>query len=260
MSEALGLGEADADVRWIGIRRHQALLVVVGFGLVSDWVMSKHPPIAELVSGACLMAAAVPVADGLTVAEYIFILARFVTRTHWFELVARELGEDIVVWARGEVSFRGYELVHRGRLDLSGRDVVIAEDLAALADAAGAARKGQHISQHVAALRGDVATLLALPGDVVAPDGWRANSVLAREAVGAGDSAAHRLLERYTYLRTPNELVRVFRVRDFSSVPQTRALLEQTLRSSVPLSLAVHCDVVAGVKAQRLAAKAVHRV
>jgi hypothetical protein len=78
--------------------------------------------------------------------------------------------------------------------------------------------------------------------------------------VGAGDSAAHRLLERYTYLRTPNELVRVFRVRDFSSVPQTRALLEQTLRSSVPLSLAVHCDVVAGVKAQRLAAKAVHRV
>ena len=260
MSEALGLGEADADVRWIGIRRHQALLVVLGFGLTSDWIMSKHPPMAELVTGLCIMAGAVPVGDGLTIAEYVFIVARFVTRGHWFELVARELGDDIVVWARGEVSFRGSELVHLGRLDLSGRDVAIAEDLAALADAASAARRGQHFSQHVVAQSGGVATLLALPGDVPTPEGWRPNSVLAREVVGVGASFAHRLLERFTYLRAPSELVRVYRVRDFSSVPHTRALLEQTLRSSVPFSLAVHFDVVAGAKAQRLAAKAVHRV
>jgi hypothetical protein len=95
---------------------------------------------------------------------------------------------------------------------------------------------------------------------VPTPDGWRSNPALAREVVGVGDSFAHRLLERFTYLRAPGELVRVYRVRDFSSVPHTRGLLEQTLRSSVPFSVAVHFDVVAGAKAQRLAAKAVHRV
>lgn len=260
MSETLGLGEADADVRWIGVRRHQALLVVLGFGLVSDWIMSKRPPIAELVTGLCILVSAVPVGDGLTVAEYVVVASRFVTRTHWFELLARELGDDIVVWARGEASFRGSELIHLGRLDLSGRDVAIAEDLAALADAASAARRGQHFSQHVVSRAGVVATLLALPGDVPTPDGWRSNPALAREVLGAGDSTAHRLFERFTYLRGPSELVRVYRVRDFSSVPHARALLEQTLRSSAPFSLAVHVDVVAGAKAQRLAAKAVHRV
>ncbi len=69
-----------------------------------------------------------------------------------------------------------------------------------------------------------------------------------------------RILERFSYLRAPTELVRVYRVRDFSSVPKARALLEQTLRLTVPFDLAVHADVVAGAKAQRLAARAVHRV
>jgi hypothetical protein len=260
MSEALGLGEADADVRWIGVRRHQAILVVIGFGLVSDWIMSRRPPLAELVTGLCLMVGAIPVGDGLTIAEYVFVVTRYVTRAHWFELVARELGEDLVLWARGEASFRGYELVHRGRLDLSGRDVALAEDLAALADAASAARSGQHFSQHVTVQRESVATLLALPGDLPVPDGWRANSSLAREVVGVRESTTRRVLERFTYLRTPSELLRVYRIRDFSSVPRTRALLEQTLRSPVPFTLAVHFDVVAGAKAQRLAARAVHRV
>ena len=78
--------------------------------------------------------------------------------------------------------------------------------------------------------------------------------------MGVSESISQRLLERFTYLRTPSELVRVYRVRDFSSVPRTRALLEQTLRSTVPFDVAVHLDVVAGAKAQRLAARAVHRV
>ncbi len=260
MSEDLGLGEADANARWIGVRRHQAVLVLLGFGLASDWIMSAHAPTGQLILGVVLLASAVPAGDGLTVAEHALVVARYVTRSHWFELMARELGDDIVLWARGEVSFRGYELAHRGRLDLSGRDMTLAEDLAGLADAASAAPTGQHFSQHVVSRLGATATLLALPGDVAVPDGWRSSAVLARSVVGVGDSTSRRLLERFTYLRTPSELARVYRVRDFSSVPRTRALLEQTLRSPVPFDLAVHFDVVAGSKAQRLAARAVHRV
>lgn len=260
MSDELGLGESDADARWIGVRRHQAVLVVIGFGLVSDWIMSTHAPGAELVVGAFLMASAAPAGDGLTVAEYVFVTGRYAMRSHWFEFTARELGDDVVLWARGEVTFRGYELLHRGRLDLSGRDVTIAEDLAGLADAASAARSGQHISQHVVWHTNGPAAFLALPGETTAPEGWRSNSALAREVLGVGEATTQRLLERFTYLRTPNELVRVYRVRDFSSVPRTRSLLEQTLRSSAPFDLAVHFDVVEGAKAQRLAARAVHRV
>jgi hypothetical protein len=260
MSDGLGLGEADAEARWIGVRRHQALLVVIGFGLVSDWVMSAHAPAIELAFGVFLMVSAAPAGDGLTVAEYALLTVRYLTRSHWFEFTARELGDDVVVWARGEVAFRGYELVHRGRLDLSGRDVTLADDLSGLADAASAARSGQHFSQHVVSRTNATATLLALPGEVAVPEGWRSNPSLAREALGVNESISQRLLERFTYLRTPSELVRVYRVRDFSSVPRTRALLEQTLRSSVLFDVAVHLDVVAGAKAQRLAARAVHRV
>jgi hypothetical protein len=260
MSEDMGLGETDAQARWIGVRRHQALLVVVGFGLVSDWIMSAHAPAGVLAVGTMLMVSASPAGDGLTVAEYALLFVRYLTRSHWFEFTARELGDDVVLWARGEVAFRGYELVHRGRLDLSGRDVTLAEDLAGLADAASAARSGQHFSQHVVSQTSATATLLALPGEVTAPEGWRSNPALARDVLGVGGSASQRLLERFTYLRTPNELVRVYRVRDFSSVPRTRALLEQTLRSSVPFDVALHLDVVSGAKAQRLAARAVHRV
>jgi hypothetical protein len=260
MSDNLGLGESDADARWIGVRRHQAALVVLGFGLVSDWIMSAHAPMGELVAGVVLMTSAAPAGDGLTAAQYVLVAARYLARSHWFEFTARELGDDLVLWARGEVAFRGYELLHRGRLDLAGRDVTLAEDLAGLADAASATRSGQHFSQHVVCQSDATGTLLVLPGEAAVPEGWRSNPALARDVLGVGESTTQRLLERFTYLRTPSELVRVYRVRDFSSVPRTRSLLEQTLRSPVPFDLSVHLDVVAGAKAQRLAARAVHRV
>jgi hypothetical protein len=139
--------------------------------------------------------------------------------------------------------------------------VTIAEALAALADASSAARTGQHFSQHVVTKGADVVTLLTLPIDVPAPDGWTKNNALALEVVGVGSEATSlRALERFTYLRTNDQLARIYRVRDFSSVPSTRGFLEQLLRSTTPLDLALHVDVVAGAKAHRLAARAVHRV
>jgi hypothetical protein len=261
MSENVGLGESDVDVRWIGIRRHQAVLVFLGVGLASDWVMSPRSPLVEVVVGLALLMSAVPCYDGLTVGEQCVVALRFAARSHWHELSVREFGDDVVLWSRGEVAFRGYELSHRGRLDLSGRDVSVAEALAALADASSAARTGQHFSQHVVTKGEDATTLLALAPGVPAPDGWTLHNGLALEVVGLRDGTTTlRFLERFTYLRTPEQLARIYRVRDFSSVPPTRGLLEQILRSTMPLDLALHVDVVAGAKAHRLAARAVHRV
>lgn len=258
-SDYVALGESDAESRWIGVRRHQAALVIVGAGLAGDGVVSAHAPVVEVVTGLVLLLCALPASDGLTVGVALAVAVGYVLRSKWRGLTVRELDNDVVLWARGDVSFRAYELVHRGRLDLSGRDEVIAEALAALADAASAAKSSQHFAVHVGATRANTITLLTLPVDVPAPDGWRPNNERALAMLGASN-ATLRLLERFTYVRTPQELVRLHRVRDFSSVPAGRGLLEQLLRIPAPHDVTLHVEVVSGTRAQRVAARAVHRV
>lgn len=261
MSEFVGLGESDADHRLIGVRRHQAALIVMGIGLLSEWLFNPSAPTSELIVALAIVTCAVPTYDALTVGEQLVVVLRYVARSHWSAISALELGDDIALWAHGDVAFRGYELVHRGRLDLSGRDVTNAEALQALADAAGATRTGQHFSEHVVRRDDFASTLLVLPVDVPAPDGWLKGGDLVRRVIGFDDGATSlRLLERFSYLRAPEQLVRVYRVRDFNSVPSTRGLLDQVLKSSTPLDLALHVDVVSGARAQRLSSRAVHRV
>jgi len=261
MSEHVGLGESDADSRWIGVRRHQAALIIAGLGLVIEWVVSPASPDFVGVVGTSMVAGAVPAYDGLTVGEVFVLALRFVARSRWSTVNVHVFGNDVALWAKGDVSFRAYELHHRGRLDLSGRDVTNAESLGALADAASAARAGQHFSEHVSSDDVRTTTMLALPIDVPAPDGWALNTRLVFAVVGLHDDVASiDLLERVTYLRASGKLLRLYRVRDFSSVPASRGLLEQMLRSLTPCGLSLHVDVVSGAKAHRLASRAVHRV
>jgi hypothetical protein len=260
-SDSVGLGESDVDARWIGIRRHQALLLIASVALLGEGIITPRVRVGAIVAGLLLLVCALPIAEGRTVGEHVVIGARFATRAHWRTFSARELGEDVVLWCGGEVAFRAHELAHRGRLDLSGRDAAIAQSLAEFADAASAARSGQHISMHVARGRDGVSTLLVLPVDAPTPDGWSPKNALALELLlGLGQESSAHILERPTYVRSPRQLVRIFRVRDFSFVPQRRSLLEQLLRSTGTLDLALHVDVVGGASAQRLASRAVHRV
>lgn len=259
-SDSLGLGESDAETRWIGVRRHQAVLVAAGLGLASFWLLRASAPLGELVIGLALLACGLPVRDGQTLGEALVVAMRFLCRSRWHDLSVREFGDDVMLSAPHVATFRAYELDHRGRLDLSGRDITLAETLAALVDAVSASSENQHISQHVMRRDGTTSTLLSLPLETSAPDGWRRNNPLAFTLIRTIDGSSSHLYERYSYLRTPEQLLRVFRVRDFSSVPESKSLLEQLLRSPVALDLSVHVDVVAGVRAHRLAARAVHRV
>jgi hypothetical protein len=68
------------------------------------------------------------------------------------------------------------------------------------------------------------------------------------------------MLERWAYVRISDQLIRVLRIRDFSSVPDGHALLERIQFASSWLDVSLHVEVVAGVKAQRVAARAVHRM
>jgi hypothetical protein len=260
-NESVSLGESDVDARWIGIRRHQALLLITSVALIGEGIITSRVRVGAIASGVVLLLCVAPTGDGRTVGEQFVIALRFVTRQRWRTFNARELGEDVVLWFGGEVAFRAHELVHRGRLDLSGRDLVIAQSLAEFADAASAARSGQHFSLHVVRRGNDASTLLALPVDAPVPDGWTPTNDLAiRMLLGSSEDTSAQLLERLTYVRTPRQLARIYRVRDFSFVPQRRSLLEQLLRSAEGLEVALHVDVVGGTAAQRLASRAVHRV
>jgi len=257
----VGLGESDVDARWIGVRRHQALLLIAGVVLMGEGTITPRVRVGALAVGLVLLLCVVPTGDGRTVGEQVVIALRFAARQHWRTFNARELGEDVVLWSGGEVAFRAYELVHHGRLDLSGRDVVLSQSLAEFADAASAARGGQHFSVHVTRRGDSASTLLALPVDAPLPDGWTPRNDRALELLlGSSDGTSSELLERLTYVRTPLQLARIYRVRDFSFVPRRQSLLEQLLRSPASLELALHVEVMSGAAAQRLASRAVHRI
>jgi hypothetical protein len=259
-SDPFGLGDSDAENRWIGIRRHQAVLVVAGLGLASAWLLREPAPLEELGAGLALLASAVSTREGKTLGETLVAAVRFLCRSRWHDIDVREFGDDVMLSAPEVVTFRAYELDHRGRLDLSGRDSSLAGALAALVDAISASSEDRHVSQHVMRRENWSSTLLALPRETPAPDGWRRHNSLALTLIRVNDDSSLPLYERYTYLRAPDQLLRIYRVRDFSSVPESTSLLEQLLRSPIALDVSVHVDVVAGAKAHRLAARAVHRV
>jgi hypothetical protein len=261
MSELLGLSVADGETRWIGVRRHQAALAIAGVGLLGEWLTHVHAGLIELVIGAGLLSCAAPTRDGLTVGERLRIAVDFVVRSRWSSIRASQNRGTVTINAHGDATVRGYELQHRGRLDLSGRDQLNAIALAEFADALATSDDTRHFSLHVCSSPSGVATVLAAPSDVSAPSGWKENTALTLEATGVGrDPGAAWLLERWAYVRDEREVIRVLRVRDFSSVPDGHALLERMQFASSSLDVVVHVDVVGGVRAQRLVARAVHRV
>lgn len=261
MSEHIELGESDADARWIGIRRHQAVLVIVGLGLVGDWIVRTGSVAVELALGVAALVGAARAYDGLTVGELLAIAVRYRCRSPWHTvaMVSREGSWDL--HARGNVEIRGYELEHRGRLDLSGADLVGADRLCEMANGLAMAGQSSHVSVHVHATVDGARTLLTLPSGAAVCEGWRESAELVEQFVGL-ESHEHALdiLERWSYLRTRRELLRVIRVREFAGAPSGHALLEQLQTNAAGVGVALHFDVVSAVKAHRVAARAVHRL
>jgi hypothetical protein len=261
MSELLDLADSDGDARWIGIRRHQAVLVVSGMSLIGDSVVRPGGVLLEAVAGSVMLLCSLPVYDNLTIGELLAVGLRFLGRSRWTFLSVAVHGRTLKLSARGQVMVQGYELQHRGRLDLSGRDVQGAQELAAFADALSTGDGSGHASVHVRSNSVHARTLLSLREGVRAPEAWSANSALVRDFLGlAGVQDSMWLLERWRYVRTSGGVARVLRIRDFSAVPSGQALLERLQQSGGEVSVAMHFDVVGGAKAHRIAERAVHRV
>ena len=261
MSDPLDLGPADGENRWIGVRRHQAALAIVGVGFVGEWLTQVHGTLFELTIGVGLIACAAPTKDGLTVGERMSIVVSFVVGSRWTSIRVTQANRTTSISARGDATVRGYELRHRGRLDLSGLDHLNALALAEFADALSTSDETLHFSVHVHKSPMNVTTLLAAPVAVNPPSCWFANTELVSECVSErGGLGAAWLLERWSYVRHDRGVAHVLRIRDFSSVPEGRAFLERIQFASSTLDVVMHVDVMGGVRANRLASRAVHRV
>jgi hypothetical protein len=261
MNELLDLADSDADARWIGIRRHQAALIVIAMGLIGDSVVRPGGVLIEAVAGSVMLLCAAPIYDNLTTGEWLALGLHFFGRSRWTFVSVEVQGRALRLSARGQAMVQGYELRHRGRLDLSGRDVKDAQEIAAFADALAIGDGSGHASVHVSSNTEHASTLLSLGEGVRSPEGWTANSALVRDILGLRDfQTSMWLLERWHYVRTSGGVARVLRIRDFSAVPSGQALLERLQQSDGEVSVALHFDVVGGVKAQRIAERAVHRV
>jgi hypothetical protein len=213
-----------------------------------------------LLLGCVLLVGATPFVDNLTLGEWLLVGVRFATRSRWTLVSVTSEGAAATLRARGTVLTQGFELGHRGRLDLSGHDVLRARELTAYTDAIATSDRTSHLSLHVASTRESAQTLLTLRDGGQPPEGWTQNEALLREVVGAvAPTNSVWFLERWRYLRGVHGLVRVVRLRDFTAVPDGKALLERLQQSSGHVTVALHLDVVSGTRAQRIAARAVHR-
>lgn len=243
MSERVELGDADLDARWLGVRRHQLVLVLGGLCLVGDGVLRPGAAWPEWAVGAVVAATATPTLDGPTLGEWVAIAARFALRSRWWRVPP------------GGPSRRGYVLAHRGRLDLSGADVEVARGLADHLDALALAGGDRRVSLHVHG----AATVLVQSADVAPPPGWVDVQGTAPSSEGAGPPAG-TLLERWGYVRELGGVVAVLRVRDFTAVPAGRAALERVQLAGPGVTTSIHFEVVGGSRARRVAERAVHRV
>ncbi len=266
MSEGSRLGPANAVVPWMGLAPHRVVLALVGVGVMGDALLRPGTPWWQLFAGGVLLVGTLPAVDGRSVAEWASTVASYAARSHWITVavegapgVAVRRGAGVSVSsARAEVVVRGFELEHRGRLDLSSGGTLLARALADLVEAAALAPSGQHVSWHVRRDADELVTLLALRGDGSPSAMFRPCDALVAWFVGTTVARRTWLLERWRYLRDPHEVVRVLRIRDFTAA-RDAVVLDRLAWTSSRVGISVHVAVVEAARARRLAERAVHR-
>lgn len=257
-NDVVGLAQSDADTRWIGVRRHQALLVALGLGLVGDGVVRAGASIGEALVGIALLLAAVPLADGATVAQFTTVAVRFAGRSRWCSVSVLPADSGVRIEARGHATVRAYRFAHVGRLDLAGRDLDTADAVARYVDALAAAGEDRHLSLHVRTSPAGPVTLLAVDGDALPPPEWTRDDTLVAAVVDVAGRGGW-LLERWGYVRTRDGARTVLRVRDYTASVPGHPVMARAQLVSDQTCVAVHAAVVSSPRGLRVAERAVHR-
>lgn len=255
----MALGETDAWPRWWGVTRHRLALAVAALGLGADALLRPGSRWWEWLLVGVMAAAASPGPASTSCGQWCVIEVRFLLRrrVRW---VALETDGDVLrVDVRGSQRVWCYEFTHRGRLDLSGRDVVLASRLSRMVESFAAGGDRAHVALHVdTGERSGGATRTSLSVSVGAPvpSEWRRNSEVGVPcSLSIGRTA---VIERRHYVRTPRCVVRTLRVAAFAA-GRAGTALETLDECGSGLSISLHAGVVPSTRARRLTARAVHR-
>ena len=249
--------DSDAEVRWYGLARHRLVLGLGALG-VSLLALVTHGRWWEWCAAPALVLLTVPGTAGRSCYEMAATEVRFWMRRRLTWSVVTPTPEGLVLTSRHECRVEVYELVHRGRLDLSGHDAGLAARLAQLVEAIAEGGVGAHVALHVESREGaPPATTLSTTSPIAAAPEWR-------RVAGGGVPRTLRvgrnaLLERRDHLRTRDGVLRTLRVSRFAPGRETAGLAVLGERTGW-LTLSVHAAVVPTARARRLTARAVHRV
>jgi len=258
MSEIFQIGTSDAESRWIGIRKHQAVLLLLGVLITGDWCLRTSATLVELCVGLFLLACAPQSSDGLTNGEWIFLGATYLLRTKWSRVQLSFKKDICELQSKGVTTFCGYSLEHRGRLDLSGDDRALTSQLKEITSSLALRGVKSHVSLHVLCDVEENQTLLCVPVDTHVSSSWRATTSLVALLIGPTSSVD--VLERWGYTRTKESLVRILRITDFSQASPNYAVLERLQMSRHPLDISIHYDVLSMEKAKKISSRAVHAI
>lgn len=239
----------------MGVRPHQVVLLLGATSTLAWWLVAERRAWWLLATALTSGALALRVSAGDTAAELVHLGLRQSLRSRWRQVDVFGVDTHTCIAAASRASFRCYELEHRGRLDLTGADHALGESLRDVADALAQRSGTSRFSLHVVAIGGDVITVLVLAPEVTPPSGWRVLDDPTRLV-----SAAPAVLERWSYVRRDETLVRCYRVFDFSAVRETRPLLESLQRAGSASSLSLHVEVLSSSRARRVSARAAHQI
>ena len=253
------LGASDSQARWIGIRRHQAMLSIAGVLLSADWFTGSHRSLVELFLGVLLLLLCIPVSPIETATEMAVSLGRFVGRSHWSTTELQFAKRGVFIGPNVDAPIAGFRLKHLGRLDLSGGDIRAIESLRSLITSISINHANAHVSLHCVSDLQRVETLLSTAAGAPEGDWVRDDELIKKLSPLSGDS---RVLcrEHWDHLRSPDAVLRVLKVWDFSGVTNKDSLLTEVLRSSATAQWSLHVDVIGASQARRLTARAVHGI
>ena len=261
-NEPMALGESDAMVRWFGVPRHQLLHAVLAVGLFFYWFIRDRANVPLLFIAVATGTLALFRYESLSAPQWIRVVASYQSRSRWTALRV-EKGPDNTteLEARGNAIFRSFELVHRGRLDLTESDTSIASEIITVLNVMGRRNDGGHVSMHSWSNASGVSTTICVAPDVGVEASWRMCPEALEEVLGFdGSSPTTWLFERWRYLRLEDDVLCVYRVTDFSTATNQSALLRDLQRFGAARWVSLHATVLPSRTAHRMVGRALHQI
>ena len=245
MTDRTKLGASDHDGRWMGIKRHQGVLLIGGLTLGGDFILRPHATGIEGVTAVVMVTLSMPAKDLMSIGQWVAVLVRFFYRTRLspFTVERTTLAEEMPT----------FELLHRGRMDLSGEDQNCIKVMMEVCDGLSLLNETSHVALYALQRGNERATVLRLPRSFGPASGFQ--TMTQRDEK---DGAKEISLERWRYIRSDNAVVRYYQVHDFATSRSESGFMTALLRSGAKCDVAVHIEVLGARRGKQSAERAVH--